>query len=75
MLNREKFAKEILDIVCDWEGVAVADGKPRACNETLCGTCDFQGNCREKRKEWANSEYVEPSVDWSKVSGGYADFG
>ena len=67
MLNREKFAKEILDIVCDGENVAVVDGEPRVCEETPCGNCDLGGNCRTKFKEWANSEYVEPPVDWSKV--------
>ena len=67
MLNREKFAKEILDIVCDGENVAVVDGKPRVCAGTPCGNCTLDGGCRVKLKEWANSEYVEPPVDWSKV--------
>ena len=68
MLNREKFAKEILDIVCDGENVAVVDGKPRVCVGTPCGNCSFCGNCRGEFEEWANSEYVEPPVDWSKVA-------
>lgn len=68
MLNREKFAKEILDIVCDGENVAVVDGKPRVCEGTPCGNCTLDGGCRTKLKEWANSEYVEPPVDWSKVA-------
>ncbi len=67
MLNRERFAKEILDIICDGKIMAVVDGKPRLCEETSCGNCAFCGNCRTKLKEWANSEYVEPPVDWSKV--------
>lgn len=67
MLNRERFAKEILDIICDGKTMAVVDGKPRLCEETPCGNCAFCGNCRTKLKEWANSEYVEPPVDWSKV--------
>lgn len=68
MLNREKFAKEILDIVCDGENVAVVDGKPRVCVGTPCGNCSFCGNCRGEFEDWANSEYVEPPVDWSKVA-------
>ena len=68
MLNREKFSKEILDIVCDGENVAVVDGKPRVCEGTPCGNCTLDGGCRVKLKEWANSEYVKPPVDWSKVS-------
>lgn len=67
MLNREKFAKEILDIVCDGEDVAVVDGKPRSCAVTPCDTCVLHGSCTKRFKHWANSEYVEPSVDWSKV--------
>lgn len=67
MLNREKFAKEILEIVCDGEDVAVVDGKPRRCTGTPCDTCVLHGNCTKRFKHWANSEYVEPSVDWSKV--------
>ncbi len=67
MLNREKFAKEILDIVCDGEDVAVVDGKPIRCAGTPCDTCVLHGNCTKRFKHWANSEYVEPSVDWSKV--------
>ena len=67
MLNREKFAKEILDIVCDGENVAVVDGKPRVCVGTPCGNCSFCGNCRGEFEDWANSEYIEPPVDWSKV--------
>lgn len=67
MLNKEKYAKEILDIVCSGEGVAIVDRKPRICNKTPCSMCDFHGRCVGKLKEWANSEYIEPQVDWSKV--------
>lgn len=67
MLNREKYATEILNIVCDGEDVAVVDGKPIRCTETPCDTCELRGNCTKRFKHWANSEYVEPQVDWSKV--------
>ena len=67
MLNREKFIKEISDIACDGKNVAVVDGRPRRCDETPCGMCELRGGCNTKLKKWANSEYVEPSVDWSKV--------
>ncbi len=70
MLNKEKYAKEILEIACDGYSVAITDGKPRPCDGMRCTSCDF-GNtissCRSKMKEWADSEYIEPSVDWSKV--------
>lgn len=69
MTNREKYAKEILDIACNRSLIALVNGKLVSCNRTPCSECDFQGlNCKEEAKEWANSEYVEPTVDWSKVA-------
>lgn len=69
MLNKEKYAKEILDIVCDGDGVAIVNGKPTHCNRITCDMCDFYHSCHcnEGLKKWANSEYVEPLVDWEKV--------
>ncbi len=35
----------------------------------FCKDCDFgYSDCNEKILKWANSEYVEPPVDWSKVA-------
>lgn len=71
MLNREKFAKEILDIVCNGNGFGLCDGKLVACGNIVCTKCEFNSvshSCNERTREWANSEYVEPSVDWSKVA-------
>ena len=72
MLNREKYAKEILDIACKGHSIAMVNGKLRHCSGSLCDKCDFNSNinCRKNVNEWANSEYVEPiepPVDWSKV--------
>lgn len=69
MLNREKYAKEILDIVCKGHSIAMVNGKLRHCGGSLCDKCDFNSNinCRKNVNEWANSEYVEPQVDWSRV--------
>ncbi len=70
MLNREKFAKEILDIVCNGDGFGLCDGKLVACGNIVCTKCEFNSvshSCNERTREWANSEYVEPPVDWSKV--------
>ena len=68
MLNREKFAKEILDIACNGDGFGLCDGKPVACGSIACPKCEFNTvSCNECVREWANSEYVEPPVDWSKV--------
>lgn len=70
MLNREKYAKEILDLACSGYGFAMVGGKITKCIKTNCAECDFCStiNCRAKIAEWANSEYVEPQVDWSKVA-------
>ena len=69
MLNREKYAEEILNIACEGHSIAMIDGKLRQCSDASCSKCDFNSNinCRKNVNEWANSEYVEPQVDWSKV--------
>lgn len=68
MLNKEKYAEEILEIACNGKGFALVGNKIRTCNETSCGSCSFYATkCGLKKKEWANSEYVEQSIDWSKV--------
>lgn len=74
MTNREKFAEQILDIACSGDSIAVnkVTSEPMRCHGTACKKCLFGSNasgfCRDLRKKWANSEYVEPSVDWSKVA-------
>ena len=69
MLNREKYAKEILDIACNGDKIAVRNGKITSCDDLLCKDCDFgYSDCNGKTLKWANSEYVEPHVDWSKVA-------
>ena len=73
MTNREKFAEQILDIACGGSKIAVdkATLEPIACYKLECKNCLFSfgnGDCRGARKKWANSEYVEPPVDWSKVA-------
>ena len=74
MTNREKFAEKILDIACSGDAIAVnkVTLEPIACHGTACEECLFNFNgdefCRNRRKKWANSEYVEPPIDWSKVA-------
>lgn len=71
MLNREKYAKEILDMARSGNSIAKVDGKITPCIGGCIG-CDFYSDsdhsCRENVREWANSEYIEPPVDWSKVA-------
>ena len=69
MTNKEKYGKEILDIACKGDKIAVRNGKVTSCDNLFCKDCDFgYSNCNEKILKWANSEYVEPPVDWSKVA-------
>lgn len=73
MTNREKFAEQILDIACGGSKIAVdkATLEPTSCYKLACGDCLFSfsdTDCISARKKWANSEYVEPPVDWSKVA-------
>lgn len=70
MTNREKYAEQIIDMALDSIEIAVdKEGKLCDCNVILCSDCAWSGKsrCRERFKEWAEQEYVEPPVDWSKV--------
>lgn len=71
MKNKEKFAKEIIEIAVAGSSIAMRDGVLQECRGLLCSQCDFFSNrrCDEKVKEWAESEYVEPryETDWAKV--------
>lgn len=74
MTNREKFAEQILDIACGGGKIAVdkATLEPTSCYKLACGDCLFNTHgsdyCGNEADKWANSEYVEPPVDWSKVA-------
>lgn len=73
MLNREKYGNEIIELSVNAGMLTLKNGKPALCRETKCEDCDFyekstdlcKGSCF---REWLNSEYVEPPVDWSKVA-------
>lgn len=74
MTNREKFAEQILDIACGGSKIAVdkATLELAPCYKLACKDCLFglsnTDSCTSAREKWANSEYVEPPVDWSKVA-------
>lgn len=65
MKNREKFAKEILDIACKGDSFSVTkSGKITFCDRFKCDMCKFddstgEKSCRTKRYEWSESEYIE----------------
>lgn len=74
MTNKEKYAKEILDIACTGDTVAMSksDNVIVGCRKLKCLDCAFsthgKGYCNDVIEKGANSEYVEPPVDWSKVA-------
>ena len=73
MTNKEKYAKEILDIACTGDHVAMrkSDNVIVGCSKLGCLDCAFNNHekfCNDEIEKWANSEYVEPPVDWSKVA-------
>ena len=73
MTNKEKYGKEILDIACTGDRVAMrkSDNVIVGCRKFECLDCAFNTHgegCNDTIEKWANSEYVEPPVDWSKVA-------
>ena len=67
MLNKEKYAKEIVDIVCSGNDVGKRNGHLHPCANIKCSDCEFNKSCNEEFTKWANSEYKEPEIDWNKV--------
>lgn len=72
MKNKEKFAKEIIEVACSGSKLALCNGEIRACKDLTCSKCEFCDKgvaCDLKRKAWAESEYVEPKyeIDWASV--------
>lgn len=73
MKNREKFAKEILDIACKGGTIAVTkDNEVVNCDDITCEKCLFNINYDECNchsidiKRWGESEYVEKPKITSK---------
>lgn len=77
MTNKEKFVKEIAEIVCDGSCVAVdkATGNPVSCNNIVCSDCTLsnKGGCKIALKEWAESEYIEKPVI-SKIDKAFLEY-
>lgn len=65
MKNKERYAKEIMEIACSGNSIAVIkkSGYIVPCNISRCSLCLFSGhNCKGKVREWAESEYIEKPV-------------
>ena len=64
MKNREKFAKEILDIACKGSSIAMNfDGNLVSCSNFHCHKCkfniDYYNDCNTYIEKWCEAEYVE----------------
>ena len=73
MTNKEKYGNEIIELAVNTGMFVLKNGKPAICKEIKCEECDFyeSDSCKGSTynfREWLNSEYVEPPVDWSKAA-------
>ena len=70
MKNKERYAKDIVEIACDGNCIAVDknSGKVKPCCYSSCSNCLFDdshyrdSDCDRTRRKWAESEYVELPV-------------
>ena len=65
MKNKEKYAKEIMEIACSGDSISIIkkSGRIVPCNSAICSLCLFRGyDCKENTREWAESEYIEKPV-------------
>ena len=75
MKNKEKFSKEIIDIIFNSNfdfynlGVSIQTKKPSRCNLLKCNDCIFNIktkdniSCEDLAREWLEQEYVEPILN------------
>lgn len=72
MKNKEKFSKEIFDIACKGDSIAVtiANNEIVPCENIECEKCIFKvkeyEECSDKIKKWCESEYIERPTLTSK---------
>lgn len=65
MKNKEKYAKEILEIACSGGSIAIIkkSGHIVSCNNIECNICLFHdSDCGKEIRKWAESEYIEKPV-------------
>ena len=72
MLNKEKYRDEIFKIALKHGIVAKIGKKLCTCDDVYdCEQCDFdnmgEDKCDCAFENWANSEYIELEIDWTKV--------
>lgn len=65
MKNKEKHAKEIMEVACSGDSIAVTKGSERIvkCGSIACSECLFAPpNCVKEIREWVEQEYIEKPV-------------
>lgn len=65
MKNKERYAKEIVDLLLeDFHFALNEDGKIVSCGDIKCSDCLFNVKigCISERMAWANAEYKEPKI-------------
>jgi hypothetical protein len=65
MKNKEKYAKEIVEVACSGDSIAVTKGIERIvkCGSIACSECLFaHPNCVKEIREWVEQEYIEKPV-------------
>nr|DAR21851.1 MAG TPA: hypothetical protein [Caudoviricetes sp.] len=71
MTNYEHYKKQIEKFTRMGQKVAVKKDTNEIipCSDIGCGGCLFGGydSCTKKSMAWADAEYIEPEVDWTKV--------
>lgn len=69
MLNKEKYKDELEQILVNGNVLALDKKNNKIMSCCDCSRCKFSTDvgCAENRREWLNSEYIEPEVDWSQV--------
>lgn len=65
MKNKEKYAKEIMEVACSGDSIAVTKGSERIvkCGSIACSECLFAPpNCVKEIREWVEQEHIEKPV-------------
>lgn len=77
MKNKEKYAKEIIEIACKYGAVNERTGELKGCSEIICEHCLLResgiSRCKGKMKAWLESEYIEKPVI-SKMDRSFLDY-
>lgn len=77
MKNKEKYAKEIIEIVCENGAVNEQTGELKSCSEIKCKDCLLRngnkGSCEKEMKAWLEQECIEKPVI-SKMDRSFLDY-